>query len=109
VNTADTLLLAAAGQEAASPGGGATALALLAALIVAVLLYRLLRGAWDVVGPLVRPVLRLAGALLTVIIVIMVLLGGLARHAEAAAPPRPVTSGAPAHQTVPVQGAVTWR
>jgi hypothetical protein len=98
VNMAGSFFLLAQGEPAASSGAdGSVAIALLVAVVTAVVLSRLLRGAWQVIAPLVRPVLTLAGALVTVIILIVVLLGGIPHHADAGAPVSPGQATTAAH------------
>lgn len=98
VNMAGSFLLLAQGESGASSGtDGSVAIALLVAVVTAVVLSRLLRGAWQVIAPLVRPVLTLAGALVTVIILIVVLLGGIPHHADAGAPVSPGQTTAATH------------
>ncbi|ADP83860.1 hypothetical protein [Pseudofrankia inefficax] len=97
VNLAESFFTAAPVESMGRSGGdGATAFALVMALIAAMVLIRLLRAAWEVIAPLVRPVLALACALLTTIIVIVVLLGGAPRHASAGSPvpPAQITTSA---------------
>ncbi len=90
VNVAESFFVAAQDpSSAASGGGGSGAIALLLALVTALVLLRLLRGAWAVLAPVLRPVLALAGALVTVIIVIIVLLGGIPKDSSSEAPVTP--------------------
>jgi hypothetical protein len=95
---AGVFFVAAQGQPPGSYGGhGSTAIALVVAVVAAIVLIRLLRAAWRVIAPLVRPVLALAGALVTVIIVIVVLLGGTPDRASAEVPVSPGHSATSAH------------